>query len=109
MPDKKKVFTYLMGKEEENNSLVRAIEVDVDYDSTVNHIVDFLFDSSKLKTKDVWASLKHNGTKLNEYVTVKDMQSMVDEAGEDDIHLFIYNNTRIDKPDLIESSSILKT
>ena len=101
MPDKRKVFTYLMGQKEESGSGVKAIEVDVDRNSTVNDIVDLLYDASKLKTKDVWASLKNKeGTRLNEYATIEDLQNMIQEAGEDGIHLFIYNNVQISRSDL---------
>lgn len=60
---------------------MRAIEVELDTDNTVKDVVNFLFGEAKIKTKDVWVSLRQNGTKLNECVTVKDMQSIVEDNG----------------------------
>lgn len=101
---KKKVYVYLMGKMEENNSIVRAVEVVLDSDNTFNDIIDFLFAESKIKTKSVWGSLKQNGTKLNEFITIRDMESIIQESEGEDISLFVYINDN-----LRESNSPVKS
>ena len=97
-----KVFVYIMGKEEDHNSRVRAIEVMMLPTNTMREVVEFLNDASRLRHTNVEVTLKLNGSALMESLTIKDIVSMCEEEGKDELELFIYNVS----PDFNNTSSV---
>ena len=62
---KKNIFVYFFSKNKQIDGILTPVRVEVNANSNLKSIINELYTSSVIKTKNVWASLKQNGTQLN--------------------------------------------